>query len=106
MQLFKLVRKIQPATRRVLVVSLLFINGFSFAAEPIGDVIEAKGVTSITRNEERLKTGVGSGINMYDEAETANGRLLIQFLDEEQLSLTENSLVYIDEAYYLSLIHI
>jgi hypothetical protein len=100
MQLFKLVRKIQPATRRVLVVSLLFINGFSFAAEPIGDVIETKGVTSITRNEERLKTGVGSGINMYDEAETANGRLLIQFLDEEQLSLTENSLVYIDEAYY------
>ena len=100
MHLFKSVRKIQPATRRVLGFSLLFTFGFSLAAEPIGDVIEAKGVTSITRNDTRLKTDVGSDINMYDEAETANGRLLIKFLDEEELSLTENSLVYIDEAYY------
>ena len=29
-----------------------------------------------------------------------NGRMLIEFLDKEKLSLTENSLVYIDEAYY------
>ena len=26
--------------------------------------------------------------------------MLIEFLDKEKLSLTENSLVYIDEAYY------
>ena len=92
--LFKSIKKIH-----LTIVNLLIISGFSFA-EPIGGVIESTGVTSLVRESERLESDVGTDVNIYDEAETANGRMLIEFLDEEKLSLTENSLVYIDEAYY------
>ena len=78
---------------------MLSYSGFAHG-EPIGDIVENKGVTSVKRGDSRLETDVGTDINIYDEAETANGRMLIEFLDDEQLSLTENSLVYIDEAYY------
>ncbi len=96
MQLFKLIRKTLLTTVSVFLV----IGGFGLNAEPIGDVKESIGVTSLKRENNRLDIDVGSDVNIYDEAETANGRMLIEFLDEEQLSLTENSLVYIDEAYY------
>ena len=96
MRLFRLHKKIQLTTASLF---LLFAGGFTFA-EPIGGVIESTGVTSVKREQDRILTDVGTDINMYDEAETANGRMLIQFLDNEKLSLTENSLVYIDEAYY------
>ena len=92
--LFKSIRK-----THLTIVSLFIISGFSYA-EPIGGVIESTGVTSLVRESNRLQSDVGTDVNIYDEAETANGRMLIEFLDEEQLSLTENSLVYIDEAYY------
>ena len=94
--LFKLIRKTLLTTVSVFLV----IGGFSLNAEPIGDVKESIGATSVKRDDARLDIDVGTDINIYDEAETANGRMLIEFLDEEQLSLTENSLVYIDEAYY------
>ena len=94
--LFKLIRKTLLTTVSVFLV----IGGFSLNAEPIGDVKESIGVTSVKRDDARLDIDVGTDINIYDEAETANGRMLIEFLDEERLSLTENSLVYIDEAYY------
>ncbi len=96
MQLFRLHKKIQLTTVSFF---LLFAGGFTFA-EPIGGVIESTGVTSVKREQDRILTDVGTDIIMYDEAETANGRMLIEFLDKEKLSLTENSLVYIDEAYY------
>ena len=92
--LFKLIRKTLLTTVSVFLV----IGGFGLNAEPIGDVKESIGVTSLKRENNRLDIDVGSDVNIYDEAETANGRMLIEFLDEEQLSLTENSLVYIDEA--------
>ena len=92
--LFKSIRK-----THLTIVSLFIISGFSYA-EPIGGVIESTGVTSLVRESNRLISEVGTDVNIYDEAETANGRMLIEFLDKEKLSLTENSLVYIDEAYY------
>jgi len=39
-------------------------------------------------------------IQINDTAETANGRLLIEFLDKAELSLTEHTRVYIDKVYY------
>ncbi len=96
-QLFRLIRK----TLLTIVSSCLLLSYSGFAhGEPIGDIVENKGVTSVKRGDSRLETDVGTDINIYDEAETANGRMLIEFLDAEKLSLTENSLVYIDEAYY------
>ena len=92
--LFKSIKK-----TLLTIVSLFIISGFVYG-EPIGGVIESTGVTSLVRESNRLISEVGTDVNIYDEAETANGRMLIEFLDKEKLSLTENSLVYIDEAYY------
>ena len=74
--LFKLIRKTQ-----LTIVSLLIISGFVFANEPIGGVIESTGATSVKRDDNRLDIDVGTDINIYDEAETADGRMLIEFLD-------------------------
>ena len=83
MRLFRLHKKIQLTTASLF---LLFAGGFTFA-EPIGGVIESTGVTSVKREQDRILTDVGTDINMYDEAETANGRMLIQFLDNEKLKV-------------------
>ena len=69
-------------------------------ADSIGDIVESTGVGGIVRNNETLPNDVGSDIVLYDEARTVNGRMLIEFLDEEELALTEHTTVYIDEVYY------
>ena len=96
MQLFKSIRKIQATTASLL---LMFISGVTFA-DPIGDIVESTGIGQIVRNNESTPHSVGYGIELYDEAETVNGRMKIQFLDEEFLDLIEHTLVYIDEVYY------
>ena len=95
MQQFKLIKKIQ-----LTIVSTLLFMGSVYAQDPIGDIVESTGVGGIVRNNERLPSDVGSNIVLYDEARTVNGRMLIEFLDEEELALTEHTIVYIDEVYY------
>ena len=76
----------------------------SVFAEPIGDITEFKGNATLTREEgDELIIGTlptYPKIEINDTAETANGRMLIEFLDEAKLSLTENTKVYIDKVYY------
>ena len=72
----------------------------SVYADSIGDIVESTGVGDIVRNNETLPIDVGSDIVLYDEARTGNGRMLIEFLDKEELALTEHTQVYIDEVYY------
>lgn len=72
----------------------------SATADPIGDIVESTGIGSILRNNLPSAATVGNDIQLYDQAETANGRMLIEFLDEEELALTEHTKVYIDEVYY------
>ena len=93
MQLFKSIKKTAATTASLL----LFISGFSLSAEPIGGVRESIGVTSILRNKEQVNT---TDIELYDQAQTAKGRMLIEFLDKAELQLKEHSLVLIDEIYY------
>jgi hypothetical protein len=73
------------------------------AADPIGSIIEHKGTATITR-EAGATLAVESesvpDIVINDTAETENGRMLIEFLDKAELSLTENTKVYIDKVYY------
>ena len=95
MQQFKLIKKIQ-----LTIVSAFLLMGSVYAQDPIGDIVESTGVGGIVRNNERLPSNVGSDIVLYDEAQTVNGRMLIEFLDEEELALTEHTRVYIDEVYY------
>jgi hypothetical protein len=70
------------------------------SADPIGDIVESTGIGSILRNNTQTASQVGYGIELYDLAETVNGRMLIEFQDEEELALTEHTKVYIDEVYY------
>ena len=95
MQLFNLTKKTAVTT-----LSLLLISGVSHATDPIGGVRESSGVNSILRGKEAISADPDTKIELYDQAQTAKGRLLIEFLDKAELQLKEHSLVLIDEIYY------
>ena len=86
----------------LLVAVLLIAIGNSYAAEPIGGVIEQSGKAgSIVRlSGEELTANLQTDIVSFDEVETENGRLKIQFVDETQVSLTEHTYMEIDEYVY------
>ena len=95
MLLFKSIKKIQVA-----ILNLLFIGGV--LADPIGEVIEQTGSTQLIRDKEEITVSGGymPEIELNDIAETANGKMKIEFLDKAQLDLKEHSEVLIDEIYY------
>lgn len=102
MQPFKLIRRMLPEIVNVLLL-LIFSIGTAVQAAPIGNIIEHKGSSSIEREKGNVIAVSESSIpeiQINDTAETADGRMLIQFLDEAKLSLTENTRVYIDKVYY------
>ena len=89
---------------RLLVAVLLIAIGNIYAADSlaIGGVFEQSGKPgSITRTDGQTVTALlDAGIQSYDNVETENGRLKIQFVDETQISLTEHTLVEITEYVY------
>lgn len=95
MRLFKSIKKI-----RLTILNFLFIGGVF--ADPIGEIIEQTGSTHIIRDKEEITVSATylPEIELYDTAETANGKMKIEFLDKAQLDLKEHSEVYIDEIYY------
>jgi hypothetical protein len=93
-QSFKSIKKIQ-----LTILNLLLFSGIALS-NPIGDVKELTGVATLLREDNPQEIKEGYDVVLYDEARTGNGRMLIEFLDEEELALTEHSIVYIDEAYY------
>jgi len=97
MQLSQLHKKTATAT---LSLCLLLISGVSLSADPIGGVREVTGNTSILRDKEEIEAKEKQDIELYDQAQTGKGRMLIEFLDKAELQLKEHSLVLIDEIYY------
>jgi hypothetical protein len=100
MQLSRLIKKIHLA---ILNIALLILPLSLSAADSIGSIVEHKGSASLIREagEELVVTGAFiPEVEMNDTAETENGRMLIEFLDKAELSLTENTKVYIDRVYY------
>ena len=93
MQQFRLIKKIV-----LTIVSISAIG--SVYADSIGDIIESTGLGSLTRNNETIQSAVNTKVNLYDKAETTNGRMLIEFLDKAELALTEHTRVLIDEVIY------
>lgn len=81
-----------------VVLLLLFVPIIS-AAGPIGGVIEQSGATGniVRLDGEELSAALEAEIVSYDEVETQNGRLKIEFLDKTQVSLTEHTYMEIDE---------
>ncbi len=95
MLLYKLIRK----TQLTIVSLILFTSGVE--ANSIGDIVESTGIGQIVRNNEQISvTGQKIPVQLYDEAKTGNGRILIEFLDKAELALKEHSEVLIDEIYY------
>ena len=89
---------------RILILFSLTLTNFSLgSADPIGDIVDRNGVASLIRESgEKLSVSDNNipDIKLLDTAVTGNGRMLIQFLDEEELSIIEHTKVYIDKVYY------
>ena len=86
------------ATNLLALVLLIAVTDI-YAAEKIGGVSEQSGKPgSIVRTTgEELTAQLDTGIQSYDNVETENGRLKIEFVDQTQISLTEHTLVEITE---------
>ena len=97
-----LIQRIRISILYSLTLTSIFLIG-SVRAESIGGIIEQNGVASLVRSGGEEITVSGTkipGIELKDTAVTGNGRMLIEFLDEEELSIIEHTRIYIDEAYY------
>ena len=100
---FKSIRKIAQATVNTFLIGVALAFTLNVSAAPIGEITEFKGESKLVReagNEVDVEIGFVPDVNLNDTAETGDGRMLIQFLDEAELSLTENTKVYIDKVYY------
>ena len=100
---FKSIRKIAQATVNTFLIGVALAFTLNVNATSIGEITEFKGESKLVReagNEVDVEIGFVPDVNLNDTAETGNGRMLIQFLDEAELSLTEHTKVYIDKVYY------
>ena len=95
MQQFKSIKKIQLAILNIILIG-------SVSADSIGSIVEQSGSAQITRQKQEISINDTNlpEIELNDIAETANGKLKIQFLDNAQLDIKEHSEVLIDEIYY------
>ena len=85
-------------SKKILATSLLF-SSVAFA-DNIGGIEEHKGSGGITRQGENITTELGLGVQQLDHVETANGRLLMKFLDNSVVRLTEHTEVTLTKYYY------
>ena len=86
---------------KILASNLILIG--SVYADSIGDIREHTGSAALERQSgEEIVVSDASlpDVEMNDTAITGNGRMLIEFKDEEELALTEHTRIYIDEVYY------
>ena len=95
MLLYSLIKK----TQLTIASLLLLISGVIYG-DPIGDIVESTGLSSLVRGNERLESSINLGVELYDTAETSNGRMLIEFIDEAELALTEHTRILIDEVIF------
>lgn len=101
MQLFKLIRKITPTTAKFLLFGFTIALPLEVISSQIGEIVESTGEGKIVREAgNSISLSNIPPIELNDTAETSNGRMLIEFLDKAELSLTEHTKVYIDKVYY------
>lgn len=84
--------------KKILATSLLLVSSTVFAN--IGDITEHRGSGGITRQSDSFPTALGLSVEMLDHVVTVNGRIMMTFLDDTVLRLTEHTEVTIDEYYY------
>ena len=96
---FKSIRKTLLTTVSVATITV----GSLEASEPIGSITENKGEAYLTRDLDETPISVGDIIPpvlLNDTAETKNGRMVITFLDDSALDMTEWTKAYLDTVYY------
>ena len=95
-----LIRKTLSLTlsKKILATSLL-LSSVAFA-DDIGGIEEHKGSGGITRQGESIITELGLGVQQMDHVQTVDGRLLMKFLDDSVVRLTEHTEVTLTEYYY------
>ena len=96
---FKSIKKTLLTTVSVATITV----GSLSASEPIGSITERKGEAYLTRDLQQEPIAVGAVIPdvlLNDTAETKDGRMLIKFLDNAQLDMTEFTKAYLDKVYY------
>ena len=85
-------------SKKILAISLL-ASSWAYA-DDIGGITEHKGSGGITREGMNITTELGLGVQQLDHVETANGRLLMTFLDNSVVRLTEHTEVTLIKYYY------
>ena len=99
MQIFKSIKKTLLTT-----VSVITLMGSLYASEPIGSISEHTGEAYLTRDLEKDALVVSGAfvpdVLLNDTAETKNGRMVIKFLDDAALDMTEYTKAYLDTVYY------
>lgn len=97
-------QRLQLHKKTSVILTLLFflLLPSYVVGEPIGDIFEQSGTLgSIERTTgEKLSANLNQDIVSMDSVETSNGRLKIQFVDDTQVSMTENTLIEINEYVY------
>lgn len=81
----------------------MVLCGSALAADRIGSITEHTGNAFLTREVDTTPILVGDVVPevlLNDTAETKNGRMVIQFLDEAKLDMTEYTKAYLDKVYY------
>jgi len=99
------VKMLQLVLNKATKISVAILLTLSFnmnAAGQIGGVLEQSGKPgSITRTSgEQLLAELNAGVQSLDNVETENGRLKIKFIDDTQVSLTEHTIIEINEYVY------
>jgi len=85
-------------SKKILLTSILLY--YPAYAEDIGGVTEHTGSGGINRGGDFITTAVGVGVMQKDEVSTVNGRMLLTFLDDSVVRLTEHTDIILTKYYY------
>ena len=85
-------------SKKILLTSILLC--YPAYAEDIGGITEHTGSGGINRDGDLITTAVGVGVMQKDAVSTVNGRMLLTFLDDSVVRLTEHTDIVLTKYYY------
>lgn len=80
--------------------TLVFLLLSTQAAAEIGKVTEIQGSGAITRESTTIDGTEGAGLESMDTVSTENGSMMLEFVDETRVDVTEHSKLVIDDFVY------
>ena len=98
MQISTVRTRLLTLSRKILLTSAFLC--YPAYAEDIGGVTEHTGSGGINRDGDLISTAVGVGVMQEDAVSTVNGRMLLTFLDDSVVRLTEHTDIVLTKYYY------